>query len=398
MGGNSKRNNASLQNYLIMNRSEFMFVLKSFFSWRIALFLILFLAVRFLPLQQNFLGGGLGNYISNPFLWAWSNFDGEHYLSIAQNGYGFGERAFFPLFPLLIKSLGSLLGGNLISLNIAGNMISNFAFLAGLIGLYKLLKLDFSEKISKLTIVFLLLFPTSFYFAAVYTESLFLMLSVWAFYFTRRKLWLPATVFGILLCATRFVGIIILPVVIIEYIFQNYRNKDILKSFPWVTLTIPSGLAGYMYYLDRTIHDKFAFYTNLTTFGEQRSDHLITLPQVFYRYFVKILPNLNTTFFPIIFTTYFEFFIGLTFLILIILSFRKIRWSYWTLLTFGYLIPTFSGSFSSMPRYVIVIFPVYFLVAKYLARFKFTLLVFYLISGILLIISFTLFARGYWVS
>ncbi|HKC04967.1 MAG TPA: mannosyltransferase family protein [Patescibacteria group bacterium] len=381
-----------------MKKNEIYFVIFAFLTWRLGLFLILFLATKVISLQTNFLGGGLANYLSNPNFWAWANFDGEHYLSIAQNGYGFGERAFFPLLPILIKYFGNLLGGTLFSFNIAANIISNLSFLIGLLGLYKLVGLDHPSKISKLAIIILLLFPTSFYFVSIYTESLFFMLAVWSFWFARKGKWLPASLLGILLSSVRFVGLIILPALVVEWFLQNRNNKNIIKSFPHILLTIPVGLLAYMFYLQRTAGDMFAFYNNLTIFGEQRSNHLITLPQVFYRYFIKILPNLKTLFFPIVFTTFFEFIIGILFLIISTFSFFVQRFSYAIFLFLGYLIPTFSGSFSSLPRYVIVLFPVYILTAKYLSKSKILLLAFCFISFILLVISFALFARGYWIS
>lgn len=369
-----------------MFTKDYKFLIKAFLIWLVALFAILFLAVKFIPLQKNFLGGGYSNYVTSPYLWAWGNFDGEHYVSIAKNGYGFGEYAFFPLYPVLIKVFGN------------GIFVSITSFFIGLIGLFKLLKFDFSEKFAKTVIIFLLIFPTSYYFASVYTESLFFALAVWALYWARRGNFLLATILGIFLTATRFIGIIILPVVWIEWFLESRGKNNFLKSFPEITLAIPTGLFAYMYYLEGKTHDMFAFFTSLTSFGEQRSSHLITLPQVFYRYFFKIIPSLNFNYFPVTFVTFLEIVVSLIFLLMIFLSFRKLRFSYWTFLTLGYLIPTFSGSFSSLPRYVLILFPAYIFFAKLAGKRRFYFFAFGAVSFILLIISFGLFARGYWIS
>jgi len=381
-----------------MQRSEYLFILKVFIGWAAILFLILFLAVKFVPLQTNFLGGGLGNYLKNPYFWSWGNFDGEHYTLIAMRGYGFGERAFFPLYPILINLIGRIFGGSLSSFYFSGILISLISFFAALIGFYKLVKIDFSEKIAKISIIILLLFPTSFYFAGIYTESLFFVLAVWSLYFARRGRWYLATSLGVLLTATRFVGLIIFPVIIIEWFLQNRKKKNFLKLFPFQTLAIPAGLLVYMTYLQRTIHNALAFYSDLSIFGQQRSSHLITLPQVYYRYVFEILPSLHTAFFPVIFTSIFEFTIGVVYLAISLFSFFKIRLSYATFLFLGYLIPTFSGSFSSLPRYVLVLFPAFLLFGILGAKSKTFLFIFGGISFILLIISFSLFARGYWIS
>jgi len=381
-----------------MKKSNYSFVLTSFFIWLAVLLFIIFLSTRLLPLQANFLGGGLANYVKNPYLWAFGNYDGEHYVSIARLGYGFGEQAFFPLYPVLIGLVSKIFGSTILSYNISGIVISLMSFLIGLIGFYKLLRIDFSEKVTRLAIVALLTFPTSFYFGAVYTESLFFTLTIWALLMARQKKWLAASLIAMLLTATRFVGIIIIPVILVEWLVSIWKNKDWSKKIPWAVLIAPIGLLSYMLFLLKKVGDPFAFFNTLASFGEQRSSHLILLPQVFYRYMVKILPALHTTFWPTLFTTYLEFVIGLLFLIIICLSFKKLRLSYWFFLLFGYLIPTFSGSFSSLPRYVLVLFPTYILVGLMAAKSKKVFFAIATISFILLVVSFSLFARGYWVS
>lgn len=330
-----------------------MYIVKSYIIWILSLFLILFFAIQFIPNQKNFLGGGLTSYQQNPYLYSWANFDGEHYLSIAKNGYGNGEQAFFPLYPLLIN----ILGNNIF----VALLISHTSFLLALLGLYKLTK-------SKLVILLLLVFPTSFYFASVYTESLFLCLVVWSFYFLQRKKYFSGILLGSLSSLTRVIGI------------------------------IPIGVLSYMAYSKYKWEDYLIFFHSAKSFGEQRSDHLILLPQVFYRYFFKIIPNLTWSYFPVVFTTLLEVVVALGFLYIIIISFRKIKLEYWLFLVFGYLVPTFSGSFSSLPRYALVLFPFYIFMANYLSKSKVKLFVFTAISAILQIISFSLFARGYWLS
>lgn len=313
---------------------------------------------------MNFLGGKIDNYLANPYLWSWSNFDGEHYLSIAQKGYLPLQYYFFPFYPLLIH----FLGGTVLS----AILISNLSFFIALIGFYKLVMLDFSKHIARLSVVLLLLFPTSFYFAAVYTESLFLALVVWFFYFLRSKKWLLAGILGSLASATRLIG---------------------------AFLGFPIGLLGYMLFLQKTIGDSLAFLHNLSVFGTQRSETLVILPQVFYRYFVKIIPNINYSHFSASLPIILETLVAILFLILILVSYKKINFHYWTYMTLGYLTPTLSGSFSSLPRYVLVLFPGFILMA--IAFNKFSPLYKNLVFGLLLIalIIFTsFFVRGYWVA
>lgn len=370
-----------------MKKSNYIFIISSFLIWRIGLFLILYLAIKFIPLQHDFLGGGINNYLKNPYIWSWANFDGENYLSVANFNYRFVGISFFPLYPLLIRFLGGSV--------FAGLLVSNSAFLLSLIGIYKIVRLDFSEKIANISILLTLLFPTSFYFGSVYTESLFLALMVWSFYLARTSKWLGSSLLGALASGTRIIGIILLPLLIIEAFVKTKKLELRHVSL----ILIPTGLVLFMFYLHKVYGDPFAFLHALSGYGEQRSASIVLLPQVFYRYIFKIIPSITFTYFPNMFTTLLEFTTATLFLILSIYSFFKLRLSYSLFLILGYVIPTFSGSFSSLPRYVIVLFPGFILVAIYLQnKTLFTKFFIYSLLTIGLIISSAMFLRGYWIS
>jgi len=370
-----------------MKRKDFLFIISSFVCWRILLFIFLGFAIKFLPLQQHYIGGGIERYLKNPWFWTWANFDGENYLSIAKYGYLFVGQAFFPLYSLIIRFFGSGMW--------AGLLISNLSFLIALIGLYKLIKLDYSEKITRLSILLLLLFPTSFYFGSVYTESLFLAFVVWSYYAGRKEKWLITGILGAFASATRVIGVILLPSLLIGLLIKKKK----LEVKHWPLILIPLGIIFYMIYLGRFSGDFLAFIHAQVSVGEQRSSTLIILPQVFYRYLFRIIPNLNFNYLPIVFTTFLELGSALLFLILSVYSFWKLKLSYALFLSLGYLIPTLTGSFSSLPRYVLVLFPGFILLALWTEKlsrpFK---IVIYGILFISLAIASGLFLRGYWVS
>ena len=154
-----------------------------------------------------------------------------------------------------------------------------------------------------------------------------------------------------------------------------------------------------MYYLKLGTGDPLEFFNTITVFGEQRSSEMVLLPQVFFRYFFKILPNLNYSSFHVIFSTLLEVLIGTLFFVLSLIAFLKIRISYAVYFLVGYLIPTLSGSFSSFPRYALILFPAFIvgaILTKNLPRFLTNLI--YIILFISLCIASALFLRGYWVS
>ncbi len=369
-----------------------------FIAWRLLLVLVALIAIKFVPLgyTDRFLGGGPVNYHLAPELFSWANFDGEHYLSIAIFGYKGLEQVFFPIYPMLISFLakpfsqGLLL--SLINSTIAGVIISNGAFLLALLYLYDLIKIDFSNKISLLVISLLIIFPTSFYFGAVYNESLFLLLTVLAFLNARKGNWFRASLFGMIASATRIFGVLLFPVFIIEAILQ----KKYQRLF-WILL-IPVGLAMYMYYQYITVGDPVAFYHLQENVGEQRQSQLVVLPQVFYRY-IKMLSTVSLNQ-PIYQTILLEFVIAIFFFLLPIYGyFKKIRLSYLFYALIGFLITTVQGSFSSVPRYVLVFFPSFIALALWLNQLPRVLkITFFLSSIFLLVIETSLFLRGYWVA
>lgn len=369
------------------------FIVLSFIAWKVWVFVFLLFAVYFVPQRLDFLGGGAEHYVRYPWFWAWGNFDGEHYLAIAQHGYGNGEQAFFPLYPLLMRFLVWPFRGDLYFLQASGLIISNIVFLIGLVGLWKLIKLDFKNNVAQLSIILLLVFPISFYFGSVYTESLFFALTVWSFYFARQNRWFLAGVLGGFATATRFIGILLLPALFTEW---KVSNKKSVKSLLALAL-IPVGLLGYMYYLRENTGDALAFFHTFTFFGEQRSTDLIVLPQVFWRY-IKILFDFPRTD-PMFFTIIMEFTTAVLFFVASIISFFKLRKSYAVYLTLGYIIPTLTGSFSSLPRYIVVLFPAFMLFAIFLEKKSiFVKTVMIIISLLLLGTSISMFVRGYWIA
>ncbi len=369
-----------------------------FLFWRILLICFSITALNFpLASVNRYLGGGAINFHLSPQLFAWANFDGEHFLAIAIFGYKQLEQAFFPVYPLLIDFFASPFSFNLfssiLSSTIVGLIISNASFLFALIMLFELLNLDFSKKISLLTLLVIISFPLSFYFGALYSESIFLLLTVLSFYFARKGRWFEASIIGALSSATRVFGILLLPALLIE----ARQQKIPLRKLIWLFL-IPAGLISYMVYQYINFGDGLAFYNLQKVVGEQHQSGIVLLPQVYYRY-IKML--LTTDFQnPIYQTIVLEFLVGIMFLLLPIYGyFKKIRSSYLVYAFTGYILTTIQGSFSSLPRYVIVLFPSFLALTIFVNNLSRPYKVlFFAISIIFLFIETTLFLRGYWVA
>jgi hypothetical protein len=101
---------------------------------------------------------------------------------------------------------------------LVGLLISIVSFVAGLYLLYMLARLDMSEDAARATVYLIAFFPTALFFSAVYTESLFMVLSVGAFYAARRERWAVASLLGGLAAASRPNGVlIVLPLVFLYF-------------------------------------------------------------------------------------------------------------------------------------------------------------------------------------
>jgi hypothetical protein len=213
----------------------------------------------------------------SPFFDMWGRWDSAWYLQITNGGYFFtpGKQsavAFFPLYPLLMSLLKPFTNSALL----AGWLISNVCFLLALILLYKLVEREFSDSsIAARAVLYIAIFPTAFFFSAVYSESLFLLLAAASFYFVRQRKWLYAAMSGMFLAATRIVGVTMWLVIIVEWLhvhglqLRTMPPKEMGRNFldalhkDWCSLAaiqlIPFGLAAYMLYLQAAFGNPLAF-------------------------------------------------------------------------------------------------------------------------------------------
>ena len=370
-------------------------IVKYVLVWQIGIILVTSIAGLFFPLRPMFIGGRdhayPGNpepYLANVLLYSRANFDGIHYVEMARRGYDNLQQAFFPFYSNLIRFLTPYFKNS----TFAGITISTLSFTLGLIILYKLVRLDYPDEIANLTIILLLVFPVSFFFSFVYTEGLFFLLIVGSFYAARRNNWLLAGILGGLASYTRFVGILLLPALLFEFWGKNKAIKNLIPL-----LLIPVGLLVYMQFLQKTTGDPIAFIHVQKYFLQGRSDKIVLLYQVFWRY-LKMIYTVDRSN-PLFSTVILEFFTGVTFTILSIYSFFKTRPSYVFFAIASFIIPTLTGTFTSLPRYVLVSFPSFIVLAIGLSKLnrpsKITI---FSISAIFQAVFLAMFVRGYWVS
>lgn len=154
---------------------------------------------------------------TNVFWDTFARFDSGWYFNIARYGYewvegGRSNLAFFPLYPMLMRYVALGLGGGRSRVYIAGILISWIAFVLAMIVLHRLARVELKdEDAATRAVVCAAVFPFAFFFGVVYTEALFLFLSVTAFYAFRTKQWWLGGLAGALVTATRANGFFIVP-------------------------------------------------------------------------------------------------------------------------------------------------------------------------------------------
>jgi len=181
--------------------------------------------------------------------------DGFWYKNIAEQGYGgFGiaKAAFWPLYPWLMEFGSDATGA---ASETVGYVLSNLAFVVALGLLYRLVALDFDRAVARRTLWAIALFPTALFFSAVYTESLFLMLAVGALLAARLGRWWLAGLVGLLAALTRSQGVLLLLPFAVLFLQQN--RFDLRRWFPnAIGAALPAlGPVIFGWHLERVVDD-----------------------------------------------------------------------------------------------------------------------------------------------
>ncbi len=169
-------------------------------------------AVRFLPAAPP--GGewsGLRADDGAPLWWLvapWQRWDALWYQHIAADGYRSGapDAAFYPLYPVLTRVTGAVLG---IGVARAALIVGTLACFAALVLLHRLVEGDLGSDAAGRAVVYAALLPTAFFLLAPFAESLFLALSVGAVLAARRRRFALAGLVAAAAALTRPTGILL---------------------------------------------------------------------------------------------------------------------------------------------------------------------------------------------
>jgi hypothetical protein len=194
---------------------------------------------------------------ADPLLAPLARWDSVWYLRIADSGYGDSapRAAFFPLYPLLVRAVATPFGASEGVLLVAAYVLSLAAFLGALVLLHRLTELELGRRLARPTLLLLAVFPAALYFGAPYSESLFLLLAVGAFYAARTGSWAWAGACAGLASATRSAGLLLaIPLAMLWWGSRPRHARDAA----WLLLA-PLGIAAYATWLGLVEGDALRF-------------------------------------------------------------------------------------------------------------------------------------------
>ncbi len=351
-----------------------------FVGWRIALGIIEYFSSRLIPSSPYFLGQN-----------HWINFDGGHYISIADRGYGIYQQAFFPLYPIFIGFLSRLTGA---SSALSALIISHVSILTGIIIFYKLAVLEHVRS-PFWTIIVLLIFPTSFFFVSGYSESLFFVLAIGMIYALKQNKLLTAGIVGMLASATRLFGVFLVVFPIVNYLTLPKQKRSLFTMLP--VILVPLGFIFYMIYLQQSMGDPLAFFHLQPKFGAGRSGSgIIFLPQVLWRYAKILLFSFPFTLSYAV--AIFEIVVFLLSMLALWVGWKKLRLhpSYLIYSMLVLIVPSLTGTLSSIPRYALSAFPLFFIAGN--MHNKWMKIGIAVIFALGLILSTAFFLSGYFIA
>jgi hypothetical protein len=343
--------------------------------------------------------GSVGDVLSAPVL----RWDSIHYLSISQHGYGSrGQTVFFPLYPLLIHAFGWFTGSDVV----AGVLISLVSFTVALLLLHRLAREELGRREADATVLLVAFAPLSFFLTALYTESLFLALSVGAIYAAKHNRFAVAALAAAAAALTRVPGVIVLVPVGMFYWRSSRPRTGIALTLP---LIAP---AAFLVYLHSLGYGWLAPITNQETQAHSHSlaGPLVTVVDAIRDGLTGLTQTLHGAALiqPTIGGPYTQGFQNLVYLVVLVICVTTVVGT-WRRLPAPYAVyasltllccvwsPVAGRPLRSLDRYALVIFPLWMAAASWLRERGLTRAVLQ-ISPILLLFYTIAFARWAFVA
>lgn len=377
--------------------------IKQFYTWKqlllwtvivkVTLFLIVFLVSHLVHFFYD-LYSVHESYMSVEDWTPWLSFgtwDARHYSYLAEHGYSFdlASNAFYPLYPFCVWLIKLVVQNTLLS----GYIVSTICSFVMMWLLYGLVSKAYGEKVAFYAGLFLLVFPTSFFFSIMYSEALFLMLILGFFYLWQRARFSLAALMILLLPLARPMGVLIIFPILAHAFFA--KDKSLFpRSGRGYVLFVSAAIVGFLAYLSCMYVFTGSFWG-----GFDAQSHFaagFSLTNLFHpiQWFVRNFIDINLVIHDYLHSML-DRLIFVAVLIALVALYRHEDRTLWFYTLVMALVPAFSGSFTSYSRYVLVLFPIAILLSRWLKeRIVFVLLPLCMLQVLFLI----MYSLNYWVA
>lgn len=360
-------------------------------SWQIAgwtllvkVVLLIFAAASYQTISSKYFESWYG------WLEIWNRWDALRHTRVEEVGYTssgeyLADITIFPLFPWLVRAANWITGDTQVN----AWFVSGIALVAVCVLLYRLAQMDETEPVARNSVWFLLIFPTAYFFHVNYTESVFLAVTLASFFFARRGNWRLAGLFGVLSSMGRVNGLLLFPALVIEA-FVEYRKT---RRWNWNWLSILATPIGFGVYLLVNLYVTGSAFTFMAVTKEKFYKALAPPWTGIINSFDRAWWDDNPS--SVMMMSIQELlFIAIGFVAIIFCA-RLLRWSYTVWMAGNWLLFTSVGFIMSVPRYTLILFPIYILFARLAQRHAWYVLI--TVWSLLFYALFvSRFVTGYW--
>ena len=320
--------------------------------------------------------------------------DAPHYIDIANNGYvqyGLNRYwlVFLPLYPWAVRILNFCVN----DVYVSSYLLSNVFLGVAAFFLYESVSESLGKKAGKWAVILLLLYPTSFFYAGPYTESLFVMLSILVFYNLQKGRIFAACVFAFFAAFTRNIGVFLAVPIGFEILFMYnpFKNKD-WKTFikkALCLLIIPMGTLIYLFINYKVTGDPLKFLSYEHEYWGQKTAFFFDSVYKFTYYMFNPYVNTKwTLIFPqlaaILFTQ-----------IVLVIYAKKMKTSHLVYSLVYFQLTIGLTALLSAPRYLMVLVPIYYVLADTCANNKRAAIIISVVAFLCFIYMTCAFAIGF---
>jgi hypothetical protein len=303
---------------------------------------------------------------------AFAHFDSGWYEPIARDGYRYfvdsrSNIAFFPGYPMFMRYVGRLFPHGYEQFYFGGIVVSWTCFVLAMAALYYLARLDLPRVRARRAVLLTAVFPFSFFFGAVYSESMFLLFTVLAFYSFRTRRWIVGGLCASIAIVTRVPGILMLPALAwLAWKHAEPTRRDRGLAVVGLALSV-TGFAWYCAFIYSLSGNPLEWVATIQRWnyhpgGAPWRAPLTLLDKLLMHPYTYLTTDPNALYDTLYGVT------GLVFLVLTPLVWRRFGAAYGIYMLLTLWLPLSSGVFEGMGRYCSILFPAFIWMATIRSR------------------------------